>query len=798
MSMTLERIKPTEPREPAPQAQPKRRLTLTWQNLSLGGLLVLSAFMGFFQLNLNGYSNEYYAAAVKSMLTSWSNFFFVSFDPGGFVSVDKPPVAFWIEAISAKIFGFSGVSLLLPEVLAGIAGVALLYFMVKKAFGPVAGTVSGLVLTLTPIWVVMNRDNNPDSILVLTLLISAWAMLRAAETGRLRWLLFGSLMVGVAFNVKTLEAFIVLPAFYALYFFTAKAKWRTRIVHLFLAGVLILVVSFSWSVAVDLTPANQRPYVGSSTNNSELNLIFNYNGLGRISGSENGPGSTGSGPASNNSASSGSGQNNQGFPGFPGGSNSGTTQSGSSQGFPGGGQPPSGFPGGPSGGGGGGFLQAGTPGLTRLIVPDQAGQFNWFFPLAMIGLALAAYTSFRMKRGTERSRRLQALIVWGGWFFLVGGVFSIAQGIFHTYYLVMMAPAEAALAGIAVVVLWEGFRRGNWQAWLLPVALGATAFYQAYILTAYTDWNKWLLPVLVILGVVSFASLVIAKLSKSDRFSQRWAQIAVGVTLAGLLVTPASWSIMTLFETISGPMPNASPNSANQGGMPFNFDTSSTSTGDWFSFIQNNLSGQIFLLIGVIALVALIIVLKRVGVAKWNGLTMRRMAAVGLVALLISSSGWWFGVAQAQTTSNSSSATSQQFQGMFGGGNGLQTNTQLIQYLEANQNGYKYLVAVDSSMTADSIIIATGKPVMAMGGFSGSDQILTVSKVQQLISNHTVRYFMVGGGGMPGGGSSSVTSWITSKCSVVNTGTASSSSTSNTKGGFGGQQSTIYDCSKAV
>lgn len=831
MSMTLERITPIEPLEPEPQAQPKKRLALMWQNISLGAILILSAFMGFYQLDINGYSNAYYAAAVKSMLTSWSNFFFVSLDPGGFVTVDKPPVAFWLQAISAKIFGFSGVSLLLPQVLAGIAGVALLYFMVKKAFGPVAATVAALVLTITPMFVVMNRDNNPDSILVFTLLVAAWAMLRAAETGRLRWLLFGSVMVGVAFNVKTLEAFIVLPAFYALYFFTAKAKWRTRIVHLILAGVLILAVSFSWSVAVDSIPASQRPYVGSSGTNSELNLIFGYNGLGRIDGSENGPGSVGNGPNGNGQP----GQNNQGFPGgngstqsgsnqgFPGGNGqgfpggNGSTQSANGQGFPGGQGFPSngqgfpggngqgfpggngqGFPGGPNGGGGGNPLSAGNPGVTRLIVPDQAGQFNWFFPLAMIGLALAAYTTFRMKRGSERTRRWQGLIVWAGWFFLVGAVFSFAQGIFHTYYLVLMAPAEAALAGIAVAVLWEGFRRGNWQAWLLPIALGATAFYQAYILTAYTSWNKWLLPSLVVLGVVSFAVLVIAKLSKSDRFSSQWAKVAVGVTLAGLLVTPTTWSVMTLSESIQGAMPNASPSGSNDGGRGFGFG-SNASTGDWLSFIKSNLSGQIFVIVGVIAVVGLVVILKRANVIRFNGLTLRRVTAVGLVALLIASSGWWYGTAQAQATTTNINNNGQGQQ--FGpGGDGQSVNSAVIQYLEANQDGYKYLVAVDSSMSADSIIISTSKPVMALGGFNGSDKILSLSQLQQLIKNHTVRYFMVGGaGGGPGGNTNNeLSSWVTAQCTVVNTGTSASTTGNSNRGGFGGQQSTIYDCSKAV
>src|SRR5205807_1915393 len=151
--------------------------------------VVLAAILDFFQLDRAGLGNTYYAAAVKSMLTSWHNFFFVSLDPGGFVSVDKPPVAFWIQAASAKLFGFSGISLMLPQALAGVLSVALLYHLVARVFGRPAGLLAALALAITPVAVVDNRGNLIESMLVLALLLAAWAILRAAETGRLRWLL---------------------------------------------------------------------------------------------------------------------------------------------------------------------------------------------------------------------------------------------------------------------------------------------------------------------------------------------------------------------------------------------------------------------------------------------------------------------------------------------------------------------------------------------------------------------------------------------------------------------------------
>jgi 4-amino-4-deoxy-L-arabinose transferase-like glycosyltransferase len=188
-------------------AQSARRLSLffrPWHRRALVLIALLAAFCDFFQLQRNGYANLYYAATVRSMLESWHNFFFVSFDPGGFVSVDKPALGFWIQAASAKIFGFSGFSILLPEALAGVGSVLLLYVLVRRIFGPVAGLLAALFLAITPISVVTNRNNTIDSLLVLTVLLAAYAVSRAVERGSLRWLLLGAVFVGLGFNIKML------------------------------------------------------------------------------------------------------------------------------------------------------------------------------------------------------------------------------------------------------------------------------------------------------------------------------------------------------------------------------------------------------------------------------------------------------------------------------------------------------------------------------------------------------------------------------------------------------------------
>ncbi|MCI1965006.1 MAG: glycosyltransferase family 39 protein [Oscillospiraceae bacterium] len=247
-------------------------------------ILLLAAFLSIFNIWNLGYSNEFYAASVKSMLTSWNNFFFASLDPGGWITVDKPPVSLWVQTAFAKVFGFYGWSIILPQCLAAVATVVIVYCAVKRHFGGMAGLISALVLALSPIFIVVSKTNNTDSVLIFFMALSAWAMMAAVDRGQLRWLLLSMVLLGVAYNAKTLEAFLILPALFAVYFFGTNLKWKKRIWHLAVATVVLLVVSLSWSVVVDLTPASERPYVDNSSNNSELELALSYNGIQRITG----------------------------------------------------------------------------------------------------------------------------------------------------------------------------------------------------------------------------------------------------------------------------------------------------------------------------------------------------------------------------------------------------------------------------------------------------------------------------------------------------------------------------------
>ena len=195
-------------------------------------IVLLAAWLRFSNLESIGYGNHYYTATVESMLKSWHNFFFVSAEPGGSVSVDKPPVGFWIQAVFAYFLGVNGIAVVLPEIIAGLLSVVLVFHLVRRSFGNAAGLLAGLALAITPVVVATDRNNTIDSLLIFTLLLAAWAWIKAAETSRMRYLILGAVLVGIGFNIKMLQAFLPLPAFFGLYLFGAKEKFGRKILKL--------------------------------------------------------------------------------------------------------------------------------------------------------------------------------------------------------------------------------------------------------------------------------------------------------------------------------------------------------------------------------------------------------------------------------------------------------------------------------------------------------------------------------------------------------------------------------------
>ncbi|MEA2322830.1 MAG: hypothetical protein QOD81_2680, partial [Solirubrobacteraceae bacterium] len=187
----------------------------------LAALLVLAGALNLWALSRNGWANEYYSAAVRSMTSSWHDLLYGSFDAAGVMTVDKPPLALWVQAASAKVFGFHALSLLVPQALMGVASVALVHDLTRRHFGRRAGFVAGLVLATTPITVAISRHNNPDALLVLCCVAALWFLARALQDGRTRWLVLAGVAVGLGFETKMAAALMVVPGIAAAWVWVA-------------------------------------------------------------------------------------------------------------------------------------------------------------------------------------------------------------------------------------------------------------------------------------------------------------------------------------------------------------------------------------------------------------------------------------------------------------------------------------------------------------------------------------------------------------------------------------------------
>lgn len=505
---------------------------MSWANLLLLGILFLSTFFYLCQITQNNLGNIYYAATVKSMSMSWHNFFFASFEPGGFIAMDKPPLSLWLQVVSVKLFGFSGISLVLPLILAGIASVAVLYLLVERVFGVQAGLLAALFLALTPVSVVASRATTMDGLLTLDVLLASWAVMKAAEKGSLRWLLTSAVILGLGFNIKMMEAYLVLPAFILLYLWATPLRRRVRLGHLILALLILFVVSFSWSFIVDSFPVSQRPYVGSSGNNTEVGLGLGNNGVERPLGAIVGLIVSGVSNAS-----------------------SGANVIGSL------------------------YVLAGGP--LRLLT-TLGDQVSWLLPLALIGLLATGWQSRDVLAEdsvciSRLSRKRQAFLFWGTWFILQS-IFFTLDVLVQSYYLVVLAPSIAALASIGIVELWHDYRKPGWHGWLLPFAFVLVATLQAFLIAPFAGYNFWLTPIVVTILVVSAIILLCLRYigttrtlrQGSDDAGQKsgWQALRIRtgfsgiVTMLGVIVillAPIVWSVSTIQHPANGLVPVAGP-----------------------------------------------------------------------------------------------------------------------------------------------------------------------------------------------------------------------------------------------
>lgn len=648
-------------------------------------LMALSLGLHLANIGSIGDANAYYTAGVQSMLQSWRNFFFVAAEPGGSVTLDKPPLGFWIEAAFAAVLGVSGFSTSLPNILSGVFAVPVLYALVRRHAGALAGLVAALVMTLTPVFVATNRNNTIDGMLLFCLLLAAWAFVKATESGRLRWLLLGAFLVGLGFNIKMLQAFLPLPALYALYFLASRESWGRKLVRLALATALLLVVSFSWAVAVDLTPPEGRPYIGSSTDNTVMSLIFGHNGLARLlnRGGIGGaqapvapranfqPGAPGFGQSAveacanlTEGAACSFRAVDRTITGtcvrLPGADRLTCTP----QGSPAPAAPPGMSASGVSLQAGRGTTpfsnETGEPGVFRFFTAPLSKQMSWMLPFALVGLVLPLI-SRRVRLPLDGGMH-RALVLWGGWLITCLVFFSSVSGIFHAYYAIMLAPALGAVVGIGAAQFWEWMEgRPRAGAFLVAAAAG-TLGYQAFAFRQYGE------P-LGVLAIAAFLLLVGGLLLIPAR-SRR---VALVLLLAAMLVAPAYWTGMTVASGADQNLPSAYPGARQFQPGP-------------------------------------------VGNARAAGLPRADGA-----------------------------------------------NAALLAYLQAHTQDVEYLVAVPSSQAGAPLVLATGRPVLYMGGFSGQDQVVTAEDLQEMVADGRLRYVLYGG--MTD--RQDIAAWLRSSCTAV-------------------------------
>lgn len=627
-----------------------------WARPAFWAILVLATAL--YAWNLSSVTgNTFYNAAVYSGTQSWKAFFFGALDAGSFITVDKPPFALWVMGLSARVLGYGTWQLMLPMVAVGVGSVALLYRMVKRDFGVVAATIAALALTLTPITVAINRDTNPDPILVFLMLLGAAALMKAVRTGRMMPLVWSGVAIGFAFNTKMMQAYVVLPAFFLVYLWAANASLGRRIRNLAVGTVALVASSAWWMVVVDLIPASSRPYIGGSTDNTVWDLVIGYNGFGRIFGASSSVGSQGNG------ASFG-----------------------------------------------------GDAGLYRMFNEIMGGQISWLIPFALIALVGGLVLRGRVPR-TDAKRA--ALMLWGGWLVLHYLTFALAEGTFHPYYVTAMAPGIAALAGIGAVMLYRAFVEGSaakW-GWVLPGSVAVSAVWAVVLLERVSGSGTLYTVAEIVVGVAG-AVAVLGLLAGRFLKRRRLIGVAALAAVVALLAGPAAYSV------------SAATTASTNGTNP----TAGPSIGGGMGGGRGSMGG---------------------GERPSGG------APSGAAPSGNTSNGNTSGNASGETapSGDGQSGSSGRTGGGGQAGGGTQVGSEMITYLKKNQDGTTWLVAVATDQTASSIILESGEPVISMGGWSGTDEAMTLAKLKSLVKAGTLHYIVISDSGQ-GSTNSEIATWV--------------------------------------
>ncbi len=663
----------------APLPEPPR--SVRWEPWALGALLVGTGVAYIWGLGASGWANSFYAAAVQAGSVSWKAFFFGSSDAANAITVDKPPMSLWLMSLSVRIFGLSSWAMLVPQALLGVGSVALLWATVRRYFGAAAGLLAGLILALTPVAALMFRFNNPDAMLVLLMIAAVWAMMRAVEDGRTRWLVLVGVFCGFGFLTKQLQVMLVVPPLALTYLIAGPPKLGKRVLQLFAALGGLIVSAGWWLAIVELWPADSRPWIGGSQNNSILELTLGYNGLGRLSGNETG--SVGGGGAA------------------PGGA-----------------------------GGGGGMW--GTTGITRLFESAQGGQIAWLIPAALILLVAGIVVRGKAPRvDTQRA----SFIVWGLWLLVTGLTFSFMAGIFHAYYTVALAPAIAALVGSGSVLLWRR-RETVWVRIVLAVSLAATVAMAWVLLGRAPSFVPWLRWTILAVGIVAAAAMLIPAITRG--------RLAVAVVLAALftgLAGPSAYAIDTINTPHTGSIVSAGPSVEGGMGGPGGGRGGFGGAGDGGT--------------------------RPTGGAGATRSTGGAGAAMGTPPTGMGQAPGAGATPGAAVTPGTAIDGARGGMGGSAGGllRGSTPGAAVVEKLEENADQFTWVAAAIGSNSASGYQLATESPVMAIGGFNGSDPSPTLEQFQQYVADGKIHFFIAGGGmggGMNAEGTATaISTWVT-------------------------------------
>ncbi|WP_167097462.1 glycosyltransferase family 39 protein [Mycobacterium sp. DL592] len=607
----------------AEAAEPAR---VPWQRWALVVLLAGTAVLYGWGLDRSGWANAFYSAAAQAGSVSWKAFLFGSSDAANSITVDKPPLSLWLPSLAVRVFGLNSWSILLPQALMGVASVALLWDTVRRRFGETAALTAGLVLALTPVAVSIFRYNNPDALLVVLMLAAVWAMLRAIEDGRLRWLLLCGGCVGLGYLTKQLEVALVLPALAIGYLWAGPRSLAIRGSHLLAALGAAVMAAGWWVLLVELWPVGDRPWIGGTQHNSILELTLGYNGFGRLNGDE--PGSVGALGVSSSI--------------HPGGRTAAHPW--------------------------------GQPGVGRLFEPAQIGGIGWLLPTALV---LAVAMLIWRARAPRHDLARAEVVVWTLWLVTTATVFSFMAGIFHPYYTVALAPSIAAIVGIGTSVCWQ-HRHNIWARVTLAVAVALSVLTANLTLTGSVTFQPWLRWVVVAGGVVLGCWLVAGAPWSSRRLMGYVMPVLAAMVLLG---GPAAYSLTTVSHGNSGALPIAGP-------AP-HFATAMTKG---------------------------VAVVPRAQITAAEGPGFLLPAGVpGHAAHLVGCS-------------------------LLDSG---EPDPQLVGLLDAHADAYTWVAATIGSTCAAGYQLATGHPVMPIGGFNGTDPAPAPDQFLRLALSKRIHYFIV-------------------------------------------------------